>query len=354
MATRAVKLDQLIALNDEMAALVRAGVPLEAGLTSVGEEMPGELGRLASFLGERLSAGESLPQILERHEGRFPPLWRAVVLAGLRCGRLSAALEAMATTGRRMAEVRRAVGLALLYPAIIATLAYACFLFLVLHLAPVTLAAYEGLTWKSEPFLANLTWLGRGVVWWGVLVPLAVVVAGGIGWRQFSASLLHPASSAGGGSRRHRRRRPHVLRDSRTATFAENLALLIEHETPLPEALVLAADASGDRAAAGAAEGLAARLRAGETVAPDDEALSAFPPLLGWLMAVGGEPATLSQSLSEMADRYRDRALRSAQWLTVYLPIAITAVVGGTITLLQALAVFVPLIKLFIELGSPV
>ena len=54
-----------------------------------------------------------------------------------------------------------------------------------------------------------------------------------------------------------------------------------------------------------------------------------------------------------MADRYRDRALQSAHRMMTYLPVAITVLVGGTITLLQGLTVFVPLIRLFLDLGEP-
>ena len=43
-----ITLDQLVALNDEIAALVRAGVPLDRGLRSLGEDLPGRLGRFAS------------------------------------------------------------------------------------------------------------------------------------------------------------------------------------------------------------------------------------------------------------------------------------------------------------------
>ncbi|MBP90775.1 MAG: hypothetical protein CMJ64_29370 [Planctomycetaceae bacterium] len=73
-ASESVQLEQLSALNDEMAALVRAGVPLEQGLTELGSKMPGRLGRLASFLAERLAAGEGLSQILANNEDRFPKL----------------------------------------------------------------------------------------------------------------------------------------------------------------------------------------------------------------------------------------------------------------------------------------
>ena len=75
-AAGAISLDQLVALNDEMAALVRAGVPLEQGLTELGRDMPGRLGEIAAELGQRMGGGETLPQILAADEHRFPPVWR--------------------------------------------------------------------------------------------------------------------------------------------------------------------------------------------------------------------------------------------------------------------------------------
>lgn len=73
-----ISLGQLVALNEEMAALVRAGVPLEQGLGEIGRDMPGRVGEIATQLGERMQAGESLSQILATDEKVFPPVWRAV------------------------------------------------------------------------------------------------------------------------------------------------------------------------------------------------------------------------------------------------------------------------------------
>ena len=39
-----VSLDDLIALNDEIIALIRAGVPLERGLAGLADDLPGRLG----------------------------------------------------------------------------------------------------------------------------------------------------------------------------------------------------------------------------------------------------------------------------------------------------------------------
>ena len=91
----AITLEQLVALNDEMAALVRVGVPLERGLETLGADLPGRPGRLAEMLASRMDAGESLSQILADEDQRFPPVWRAVVEAGLRSGHLAAALESL-------------------------------------------------------------------------------------------------------------------------------------------------------------------------------------------------------------------------------------------------------------------
>ena len=114
--------------------------------------MPGQPGKLAKMLGERMSAGESLPQILASEPDRFPPVWRAVVEAGLKSGQLAAALELMSTTARRVAETRRLVGAALLYPLIVVAVAYGVFVFQVTRLAPVMSRAYVDLAVATNSF----------------------------------------------------------------------------------------------------------------------------------------------------------------------------------------------------------
>ena len=62
-------------------------------------------------LSERMSRGENLAVALEAEEDVFPPVYRSVVKAGLRAGRLSAALESLATFIRGYSDARRAIGL---------------------------------------------------------------------------------------------------------------------------------------------------------------------------------------------------------------------------------------------------
>src|SRR5262245_34637244 len=122
-----ITIDQLLALNTEIAALVRAGVPLERGLVVAGRDVRGRLGRIAAALSRRLSRGESLPEALDGEAQAIPALYRAVVEAGARSGRLSIALEGMARYVRGYSEARAAIGLALWYPVLVLSLAYLLF-----------------------------------------------------------------------------------------------------------------------------------------------------------------------------------------------------------------------------------
>ena len=352
-----ISLDQLVALNEEMAALVRAGVPLEQGLGEIGRDMPGRVGEIATQLGERMQAGESLSQILATDEKVFPPVWRAVVQAGQRSGYLAGALEGLSTTVRRAAELRRAVGSALVYPLTVVALAYGLFVFLVVHLAPTTVGVYESLTSSSDPLLTWMVWLGETAKWWAAWPPLVVVLILVIRWyRSGRASMAQGGAVTARSSGFFRRRWASVgqaLHDGRMATFAEMLSLLIKQQVPLQEAIVLAADASGDRGLSRAAREVADRQQAGEVFESRDAVPVPFPPLLGWLVMAGADQPGISDTLLETADSYRRRAARAATWTAMYLPILLTAVFGGAATVLQGVAPFGPICRMLYELGQP-
>ncbi len=352
-----VTLEQLISLNDEMAALVRAGVPLEQGLLELSRDLPGRAGRIAEVLGRRMSAGESLPQILARESDQFPPIWRAVVEAGLRSGELSAALESMSTTARRMAEMRKLIGAALIYPLMVLALAYAVFVFQVTRLIPVMSRTYADLTGDTDALLTALTWIGDTAIWWASLMPIAIVLLVGAWWYRSSRVIWSRRQRAGTRWSRGWLRGASVrqtLCNGRMAAFAEVLSLLVKQRVPLQEAIVLAADASGDGSIRHASREIADRLQRGEVIVRRENLPAPFPPLLGWMLVTGGRQPELGEALRRTAAAYRERAERSARWAAIYLPIVLTVILGGTATLIQGLVTFLPFSRLLYDLGRPV
>jgi general secretion pathway protein F len=282
----AITLEQLVALNDEIAALVRAGVPLEQGLTALGADMPGRLGKVTQMLAERMERGESLDQVMAAESSHFP-------------------------------------------------LAWAFFVFFVVMIAPSLLSAFKYFDVPGRGSLVGLTRCGESVHIWGPAVPLVVLIVAAVWWyRSGRAALVEPRWSSvllgwlpwiG-----------RILRASRTATFVEIMALLVDAGVPLHESIVLAAEAAGD---------------------PQPERLDmstvAIPPLVGWLMAAGRRHGTLAPSLRHAAEVYHHRAQHEAESARIFAPVLLTVVIGGSATLAYALLTFVPYISLLKAIGLP-
>jgi general secretion pathway protein F len=336
----AITLDQLLALNEEIAALVRAGVPLEKNLGQLGSEMPGKLGSIATMIAERSARGESLEQIMGEQAAQFPPVYRAVIEAGQRAGRLPAALESLAGTVRRLAETRRAVLISALYPLFVLILICLFFAFFTVKIAPTLEKSFHEFRLPNRSFFSFLTSVGGYAQYWGYIVPgLLILIAIWFWWSSSKASWID-----GRGAGRFFEKLPWIgamIVNSRNAAFTEMFATLLKHEVPMHEALVLAADSAGSTQLRRAVRQASDDLRAGRTLAAS-EGLSAFPPLLRWMIPAATGKSLLLPALNRAAEMYRHRAEHLADTVRVYMPMLMIAVVAGGMTLCYALCLFAP------------
>jgi type II secretory pathway component PulF len=347
-----ITIDELAALNDEIAALVRAGVPLERGLLRAGSDLSGGLKRITQALGSRLSRGESLPEALEAEKSTIPPLYRAVVEAGARSGRLSVALEGLARYVRSYSEARAAIGVALWYPILVLSLAYGLFLGLVIEIVPRFIGAFEALGLEVIKPLHWLARIGEQAPYWWPLWPTLLVLLGIAWWRSGTAASFQTSSWS------VLRLIPwmrSLLSDYESASFAELLTLLLEHQVAYPLAIVLAAEATGNAAMIGGARHLAAAMERGEAPgnALREVPSKAFRPLLRWALAAGQEQGSLVESLRNLGPMYRKRGSFQAEKLQLFLPTLLMIAIGASATLLYALTLFMPLSSMLRGLSSP-
>jgi general secretion pathway protein F len=351
-ALPAISLEELIALNEEMAALVRAGVPLEQGLAGLEGQWRGRLGRISRVLAQRIERGESLSTILQQEPGILPPVYRAAIEAGMKCGRLGAALEAVASSARRLLEVRQMVAGGVLYPVIVLLLAWGALIFFAVKCAPQFTAAFHAFRFHSLAVTAWLAWLGQHAKVWGPGVPLAAL---GLLWIWFvligRAGILQPRRAdwllaalpwvAG------------ALRSFRVATFTDVLGLLVENRVPLPEAMRLAAEAVGDPRLGRFADAWAAGLTRGQSPESTRAAAAGLFPLLGWIMAAGHRQSGLAAALHRTAEMYYRRGKSQAETARIFLPVLLTLTVAGTATLAVALLLLGPWFWFLFELAKP-
>ena len=118
-----MKTEDLIALNEEIAGMARAGLPLDKGLSALARDMgTGRLQRVTEALAVDLRAGQTLPEALDKQSGNVPPFYAGLVSAGVRTGRIGEVLATLTVYARVLANLRALIIDALFYPAVVLVL----------------------------------------------------------------------------------------------------------------------------------------------------------------------------------------------------------------------------------------
>jgi general secretion pathway protein F len=338
-------LEDLIAFNDEVAALTRAGVPIEMGLAHLSKDPSAASNHINAKVARRVQQGTSLIDIFAE-DNDFPPVYRSVVQAGLKCGRLPAALEGLSRYSRSIIEVRQSLGSAMLYPILVCMLAYALLVWSCTFVTPQYTRLFHD-------FGTENAWIARVIsgsmpYWIGIPPILAIIFM--YSWFRSDTS---QAIGFGGWSR-PLEWLPGVARiavDQRRGNMAELLALLVEHEIPLHEGLRLASQATGDRRLTQAAQKTADATERGQQLSADAPELAGFPPFLRWGLTNASDAEGMARTLRLAAETYRQRAQRRIDWLRVTFPVLAVVFIGGGVTLLYCLSVFVPIVSLIQNLS---
>ncbi|MCL6502334.1 MAG: type II secretion system F family protein [Pirellulales bacterium] len=350
-ATQSVRWEDLAVLNQELAALARAGLPLDRGLARAANDLGGRAGALGRRISERLAQGATLSQALEAEAAVVPPLYRAVVAAGERTGELAAALLRVAELSARLRALRANVGLALVYPLLVCFFAagawtiWSQWVFSAQREAaedfgvplPALLAAWQHILATVHgvvplPVFPSLL-LVAVVAWWYASGRTSLVTSRG------AAKALAWVPWAGS-----------VVRWSQQAVLAEMLLLLLEHGVPADEALPLAAEAAGGGPLADGAKQLAAQFRQGKL--PRQHALASLPALDAWLLALPHGHAAALRLLRSAAQRYHRRAEARLLLARVALPCFLLICFLWPLVMAYAASVFLPTIRLIEKVGQ--
>ena len=348
LARQPLSLEQLIALCEEIAALSRAGVPLDQGLKELGRELPGRLGKLAQEMGGQLSGGMPLDQVVARAGGKFPPGYEALMQAGIRSGNLPGILQGMMHLARKTGDIRRQIVMAAVNPLLVVVITYLLFLFWLNQLAPIYLRMAED--WGVQAGVAaSIVGALQATEWlWWWLVPLVMIVGLAVSWRQaargtgewstfdiFSLGIVRGIGL--------------MRRAGQSAALCEQLAILLEHGLPLAESLRLISQTLTNAPLSRATAQFAEQIERGERV----RAPQPFPPLLACILIDGFGGRDLISSLKQMAAGYQDEVRRRGLFLSVWTPAYLTMVVGATLTLFHACVTLGPWLILMRKMAEP-
>jgi type II secretory pathway component PulF len=341
-------LDDFMSWNEQLAAAIEAGVPLDLGLDKTSGGPVAALEKINALVARRTSQGASLQAALNDEDKSLPPAYRCLMQLSLASGK---PVTGLALSNHLACNVDRAWNisrLALLYPAIVCCFAFLGIIGFCLYFVPVLEQTYAGLDIKTGAGLSVLEWLRGTMPYWATVFPVGLILA--VTWvaRKSKSSDQQPRERVldwiPGISR--------VVFEEHVANFSETTAKLLDSGAAFPEALRISAETWNNPQLSEATRILASAANTNSGPVSDLEVARRLPPFLHWALFDSESTTGRVCALQAAAEVYRQIAQRRQERLRIILPLIVAVVVGGAATLLYGLALFVPVIEMLRGLAS--
>ena len=334
---------EFLVFNQELATLLKAGMPLVQSLDLLKRRVdsPAFCGVL-NDVHDRVRGGAALSEAFGAHAGLLPSVYTASLLAGERSGNLDQVLRRFVEYTKIIETVKRKTISALIYPAILVTLAIVLVSIIVLSVVPAFTDFYA-------TFDAELPPLTRGIVFVSLVVRqqyllILVVLAAAVG------AFVVWFRQAGRMARLDRLilRVPvvgEIAGKFATSQMSRTLATLLGGGLPLVNALEIAARSVGNQHIAAELDVVTTRVREGQSFAAALEARRVFPDVAVRMAEVGESTGALQDMLNTVADFYDEEiSTQMERFVTLVEPVLL--VIMGVVIAGLLLALYLPLFQL--------
>lgn len=334
--------DEFAFLNQQLAAMLRDGIPLEGALHRLSAEMrDGRLRGELQALEADLAKGTPIPDALSRRQ--LPELYKRMVVVGVKSGDLPGALTMLADYFQRQSSVLARLKSMLVYPLIVL---FAAFLLSVLLsfawscvIGPSFRDLFAGMGVRLPAF--TLFAFSTLQTIWAFPLTIAVVFLACI------SILFIPAL------RDKLMWRLPAFKEATVSRIASSINLLLKNGVSLPEAIAFTEELETSTEAAADLRRWRQQLSAGTVKFSEVAAGNKLvPPLFTWIVSGAGE--NVADGFRRASDIYHARALYRTE-VALYSVLPMTSLfLGGVILSLGmlVLSMFLPMIAMLNNLSG--
>lgn len=343
-----IKLDDFLLFNQQLAALIHAGLPVLQSIQLLRQRSPNpKLRAVLADVEARIKSGSALSEAFEAQGETFPRIYTASILAGERSGNLDDVLRRYVEYTKSLAQLRRKIRGALTYPVILLCAAFLLIGVLTTFVIPQFSSLYENMGAELPAIttvVVGISTFVRGNIYWIVPV-LAGSVFGFISWRQTE-----------GGRRTIDRwvlKIPIVgdlVRQLTTAQLSRSLATLLAGGITLVESFQIALVSIVNRELLRSTEPALAKIREGKPFTESLDAAGWMPALAVDMIGVGERSGSLREMLDEVAGFYDAETEVKLGQLTTFIEPAIL-ITMGCIVVTILLAIYLPLLQMVTKVG---
>lgn len=341
---------QITIFTRQLATLIGAGLPLVRSLYVLErQERSGTLKATIRGLAEQVESGTSFSEALAKFPKAFPPLYVNTVKAGETGGVLELVLTRLAEFAEKSQKLNSRIKAALIYPALVLTMALSVLFFLITFIVPKFLQIFKEMN-VTLPLPTKILLVVSSLMKdrWPVGLALIVlaIVAYSVLIRLPAARLVIDRMKL------HLPVMGPLLSRIAIARFARTLGTLLSSGVPILQSLMVSKDTTGNEVMARSILHVHDSVREGETVAKPLLKAGLFPSMAVNMISVGEETGALDQMLLKIADVYDEEVDVTVTGLMSLLePFLIIGM--GLIVGFIVVSMFLPLFQLITAMGGP-
>ncbi|MCZ6477800.1 MAG: type II secretion system F family protein [Gemmatimonadetes bacterium] len=337
---RRVKTREMVILTRQFATMINAGLPLVKALQILAEQVSNPTIQAAiEKVVHDVESGDTLAHALKEHPKLFSPLYVNMVDAGEAGGILDTILLRLATFLEKADALARKVKGAMIYPAVVFSVAALAIAILLLFVIPTFESMFASFN-QELPLptrivigLSNFLqgywlWLLIGGVVAGVLFRRWIATSSG---RLLFDRMLLRAPLLGS-----------LVRKSAIARFTRTLSTLLSAGVNILEGMEITARTAGNRVIHDAVIESRASIAGGKSISEPLRQSGVFPPMVTQMINVGEETGDLDGMLGKIADFYEDEVDVAVESLLKALEPAMIVILG-TIVGGMIIAMYLPI-----------
>jgi type IV pilus assembly protein PilC len=348
---KSVNLRNLSVFSRQFATLITSGMPMLRSLYTLEEQTEDEMLK-AAIVGVRqnVEAGSSVAAAMESQPGVFDPLYRSMVAAGEGAGRLEDSLERIASQLEKLDALRRQVKSALMYPAVVFTLALVVMIVVVAFIVPVFVGIFEDISAESGgsaelPFMTQITVGVSDFITgkWFILVPAILIGTyvflrwkktdrGRLQWDKVKLRLPFHIGD--------------IVQKVALARWSRTFSGTIASGVPILQAIEISGQTAGNAVVHGAMDDVYDSVKRGGTIAKPLAEHSVFPVMVSHMVSVGEDSGQLQNMLEKIADFYDAEVDAKVKALTSLIEPIMIMFVGGVVGFI-VISMYLPIFSLY-------
>jgi type IV pilus assembly protein PilC len=345
-----ITLSDLSIFSRQLATMVSSGMTILRALFVLEEQT--EIKKLKAVIvtvRKDVEAGLAFSVALGRHPKVFGPLFVAMVRAGEIGGVLEDSLLRIADQLEKEDALRRQVRSAMVYPAVVLTVALSVMIVLVVYIVPVFAGVLKQFATNSAdaslPAMTQITVnISHAITGsWYIFIGVTVAIVysfrrwktSATGRPQWDAMRLRIPFKIGG-----------IVQKISIARWARTFSALTAAGVPLLEALDITGRSAGNEVVASAMADVIDSVKRGGTIAEPLKENPVFPMMVSQMVAVGESTGELDWMLAKIADFYEERVAVAVKSLTSIIEPVMIVFIGGMVGFI-VIAMYLPLFKVY-------